>query len=109
MTHTQHACARTRGARGRVQRHHVLEHGGEEAAQGTRVEETVEEASLVKDDPEKLQAVAFELADILQYLIRIADVLGVDLAESLWAKLELNDLRYPADRSRGTAAKYTDL
>lgn len=49
-----------------------------------------------------------ELADILLYLIRIADKLNVDLVVAAKRKIERNAEKYPADRARGKANKYTD-
>jgi NTP pyrophosphatase (non-canonical NTP hydrolase) len=67
-----------------------------------------EEASrrLAGDD---LARVREELADVLLYLVRLADELGVDLAAAARAKLELNARRYPVDRARGTSRKWTEL
>ena len=45
------------------------------------------------------------LADILQYVIRIADVLGVGLNAALSNKFEENSLRYPAEAIHGSAAR----
>lgn len=53
--------------------------------------------------------VALELADVLLYLVRLADVLGVDLAEAARRKLAINEARYPADKAHGRADKYTRL
>ena len=53
--------------------------------------------------------VALEMADVLLYLIRLADKLDVDLIDAAQRKLELNALKYPAALARGTAKKYTDL
>ena len=58
--------------------------------------------------PERLEAVAMELADIQIYLIRIADRLGVDLLESAWRKIEINERRYPAERVRGDARRASE-
>lgn len=41
------------------------------------------------------QAVGEELADILQYLIRLADMLEIDLKSALWHKLRINEQRFP--------------
>ena len=57
-------------------------------------------------DPDKQKEVAEELADILIYLIRTADKLDVDLPSAVDAKIEENERRYPADRARGSSAKY---
>lgn len=54
-------------------------------------------------------AVALELADVLLYLVRLADVLGIDLADAAARKLVINADRYPVERSRGTAEKYSKL
>lgn len=56
----------------------------------------------------QLREVEAELADILLYLVRLADRLGVDLAQAAWRKIERNESRYPADRVRGSAKKYTE-
>lgn len=55
------------------------------------------------------EAVAMELADVLLYMVRLADVLGVDLAEAAQRKLLLNAKKYPADKARGRADKYNAL
>jgi len=53
-------------------------------------------------------AVAEELADILLYLVRLADKLDVDLLEAALRKLEKNAAKYPAEQVRGSAKKYSD-
>lgn len=55
--------------------------------------------------PETLQAVEQEMADVLLYLLRMADVLGVDLEAAAWRKIEINERKYPADKVRGSARK----
>lgn len=50
-------------------------------------------------------AMADELADVLIYLLRLADVCGIDLSAAAVQKLEKNGLKYPADISRGSSAK----
>ena len=49
-----------------------------------------------------------ELADVLLYLVRIADRLGVDLLDAALLKMEKNALKYPADIVRGSAKKYNE-
>jgi NTP pyrophosphatase (non-canonical NTP hydrolase) len=49
-----------------------------------------------------------ELADILIYLVRISDKLGVDLYEAVERKIAINEKKYPADLVRGSAKKYTE-
>jgi NTP pyrophosphatase (non-canonical NTP hydrolase) len=53
--------------------------------------------------------IADELADVFIYLVRLSDILGVDLLEAARAKLEANARRYPADRVRGSADKAPPL
>jgi len=50
-------------------------------------------------------ALCEEMADVLIYLIRLADVAGVDLLEAAAAKVAANAARYPADEVRGSSAK----
>jgi dCTP diphosphatase len=57
---------------------------------------------------EKLKEVEQELADILIYLVRISDKLGIDLVEAAHKKVELNKIKYPAAQVRGDARRYTD-
>lgn len=58
--------------------------------------------------PETLREVAHELADIQIYLVRLADQLGIDLVEAANRKMDLNERKYPAERVRGSARKYTE-
>lgn len=53
-------------------------------------------------------AVSEELADILLYLVRLSDKLGVDLLEAALHKLEKNAVKYPAEQVRGSAKKYSE-
>jgi len=51
--------------------------------------------------------VSHELADTFVYLLRIAEVLKIDLIAAANQKIDLNAKKYPADRARGSNAKYT--
>jgi dCTP diphosphatase len=55
--------------------------------------------------PSGKAALAEELADVLIYLVRLADVLDIDLLASSAAKVAVNAERYPADEVRGSAVK----
>ncbi len=57
----------------------------------------------------KLDEVATELADTLLYLVRLADKLEIDLMAAALSKIELNNQKYPVDKSRGNAKKYTEF
>lgn len=67
-----------------------------------------EEASReVGRDPATARPVRDELADVLIYLVRLAAVLEVDLDEAVRSKLTANALKYPVERARGNARKYS--
>ncbi len=51
--------------------------------------------------------IGHELADTLVYLLRIADVCGIDLIAAANAKIALNAQKYPVEKARGSNAKYT--
>lgn len=55
------------------------------------------------------QEVELELADVLLYLLRLADVLGVDLGDAACRKLAINAEKYPVHKARGRSDKYTKL
>lgn len=59
--------------------------------------------------PDKRDAIALELADVLLYLLRLADKLGIDLIDAANRKLVLNAQKYPVERARGSSKKYTEL
>lgn len=50
-----------------------------------------------------------EAADVLLYLIRLADVLSIDLIAAADRKIAANELKYPVEKSRGNAKKHTEL
>ena len=59
--------------------------------------------------PEKRDAVAAELADVLLYVTQLATALGIDPIAAAQTKLKLNALKYPVDRARGSSKKYDEL
>ena len=58
--------------------------------------------------PEKKAEVRLELADILIYLVRIADKLDIDLLDAARDKIAINEQRYPADQVRGDARRASE-
>jgi len=60
-------------------------------------------------DRQTLACVREELADVLLYLVRLADVLDVDLLAAAREKMVLNAQKYPIDKARGNSRKYTGL
>lgn len=55
------------------------------------------------------EALADECADVLLYLLLIAERSGIDLAAATRAKLQKNAAKYPVDKARGSRAKYNEL
>lgn len=49
-----------------------------------------------------------EIADIFIYLVRIADKLDIDLYAAAERKIAINACKYPADKVKGSAKKYTE-
>lgn len=58
--------------------------------------------------PDKLREVGLELADVLIYLIRTADKLGIDLIKVTEEKIAINERRYPAHKVRGDARRASE-
>ncbi len=67
------------------------------------------EAQSLDLTPVKRAEVAEELADVLIYLVRLADRLDVDLLAAAHDKLAGNAEKYPVSRAKGSAKKYTEL
>ena len=65
--------------------------------------------SNVDCDESQLAKLRDELADVLSYCILMADVCGLDLDEIMNAKVAKNEAKYPVEKARGSAAKYTEL
>ncbi len=56
----------------------------------------------------KRTAVRHEMADVLVYLVRLADKMDIDLYDAFVEKMELNRAKYPADKVRGDSRKYNE-
>ena len=56
-----------------------------------------------------IQHVKEELADVLVYSQNLLDKLGLDADEIVNAKMSQNEAKYPVEKAKGNAAKYTDL
>jgi len=61
------------------------------------------------NDPETRQKIEDEIADVFIYLLRIADKLDVSLEDVAIAKMKKNADKYPIEKSKGKAVKYTEL
>jgi NTP pyrophosphatase (non-canonical NTP hydrolase) len=58
---------------------------------------------------DKLEHIKNEIGDVLIYLVRLSDKLGIDPLEAAREKNEINKGRYPAQKAKGSAKKYTEL
>lgn len=70
---------------------------------------TDDELARLQSDSAFRQQLQDECADVLNYLLLIADDCGFDLAQAAQEKIKKNAQRYPVELSYGSAAKYTEL
>jgi len=68
--------------------------------------QAVEEAALDSDFRARLSE---EVADVFLYLLLIAERAGIDIIEEAHRKIDMNDTKYPVDKAKGNAKKYTEL
>ena len=61
-----------------------------------------------KLDPAKLIEIKEEIADVMIYLTRLADRLGINPVQAAKEKMKLNEKKYPIAKAKGNATKYTD-
>jgi NTP pyrophosphatase (non-canonical NTP hydrolase) len=66
------------------------------------------EAQSQAPDAAQLARIRAECADVLNYLVRLADKLDIDLIAAAHEKIDDNARRYPADQVRGNSKKYTE-
>ncbi len=59
--------------------------------------------------PGKKEEISEEMADVLYFLLRLAQRYNIDLATSLDKKMIKNEKKYPIDKSKGLNKKYTEL
>ncbi len=86
-------------------------HNGKDLALALSIEAAeLNEAYLWKSSEDvDMKKVKEELADILNYAFLIADKYNLDIKELMLSKIAQNELKYPVNKSKGTAKKYTDL
>jgi len=60
-------------------------------------------------NPEKREKISEEIADVLYFLLRLAQRYNIDLTIELKKKLEKNEKKYPIEKSKGSNKKYTEL
>lgn len=67
------------------------------------------EEQSTKLSPEKLAKVKDEIGDIVIYLVRLSSKLGIDLISAANDKILKNEKKYPIDKAKGNAKKYSEL
>jgi len=70
---------------------------------------SVEVAEGNRLDTEKLKQIREEIGDVMIYLARLADRLGIDPVQAAEEKMQINEKKYPVEKAKGRAAKYTEL
>ncbi len=70
---------------------------------------TPEGSRTVAQDAAKRQKISEELADVVIYALEFANVTGLDIAAAIEQKMAANARKYPVEKSRGRADKYTEL
>jgi len=80
-----------------------------EAAELLEVFQWMTEAESRALEPARQAAASQEIADVLLYLIRLCDALGIDPLVAAERKLAANAEKYPVEKSRGNSRKYTEL
>lgn len=70
---------------------------------------TPEQSQALAADPAKREKIADELADVVVYALEFANITGIDVAAAIESKMRANALKYPVEKARGRADKYTEL
>lgn len=70
---------------------------------------TAEQSRATAADPAKRGRIADELADVVIYALEFANITGLDVAAAIEAKMAANAQKYPIEKARGRAEKYTEL
>ncbi len=70
---------------------------------------TEEQSKQIIHDEKLMKSVQEEIADVFIYLVRLADILQIDLEQVVNEKIKINEEKYPVELSRGSAKKYNKL
>ena len=62
-----------------------------------------------KPDQERLNRIKDEISDVMIYLVLLSDHLSIDPIAAAFEKIEKNRAKYPVDKAKGSAKKYTNL
>lgn len=84
-------------------------------ALSVEVAELVEEFQWLTEEqsvnlgPDQIARVRAEMADVFNYLIRLSSRLNIDLVKAAHEKIIVNAEKYPVEKARGNAIKYTEF
>ena len=67
------------------------------------------EIRVLMNDGEKLNEISHELADILYFILRFSQKYDIDITKAFEAKMKVNEIKYPIDKSRGSNKKYNEF
>lgn len=79
-----------------------------EASELVEIFQWLSEEQSLKLDSDQRQRVEEEVADVMNYLIRICDQLDIDLLKATDRKIQINTEKYPVEQVRGSALKYSE-
>ncbi len=80
-----------------------------EAAELLEIFQWMKEEESRTPDERVLAKIREEIADIQIYLVRLSDILGIDLSDAVKEKIEKNSEKYPVEKSRGNSKKYDEI
>ena len=75
---------------------------------------SIESAELLEhfqwsDECKDKKEIAYEMVDVLAYLLLLAEECDIDLEKAFLEKMKINKKKYPVEKSKGKSTKYTDL
>lgn len=79
-----------------------------EASELVEIFQWMSEEQSLNLDPDQKRRVEEEVADVMNYLIRICDRMDIDLLKATDRKIEINSEKYPTEQVRGRALKYSE-
>lgn len=86
-------------------------HNGKDLAIGLSIEASELLEAFLWKSPEdvKVEKIKEELADVLNYAFQMADKYNFDIKEIMLEKIRKNGAKYPVEKAKGNALKYTEL
>ena len=70
---------------------------------------TVNQSFIMKSEQQRLEKIKHETADILHFLIRLANILNFDLVDTFYSKMEENEKKYATKTGENSVTKYPGL